>query len=254
MIGVGRRFLPDRFRPRTPRRRRRGPTMLPLLVLAAGLLAVPSWTVRSVEVRGAELVPAAVDESLHGLTGHLVPTLDLGWLHRVAESWPAAHEVRVRLELPGTVVVEIFPEPVRGSAPVGGGWHSVAADGRLAGPLDGPETPRLLGFQRPADRRRGFAVARRLERACGAEIIELEQVTPSDYRVDLRLTAGDRAASVHVLPDGTEAEAAWCGMVTEGGVAAVWADLRWPHRMVVRTDDGRGPVDRDDGNHPKEAV
>ncbi len=43
--------------------------------------------------------------------------------------------------------------------------------------------------------------------------------------------------SVHVIPEGTAAEAAWCEMVMDGGVVFDWADLRWPHRMVLRTDE-----------------
>ena len=85
------------------------------------------------------VVPEAVTASLDSLVGHLIPPLELEWLHQVAASWPVASEVRVHLELPGTVVVEIFPETARGSVPVGSGWHAVTADGRLAGALDGQQ-------------------------------------------------------------------------------------------------------------------
>jgi hypothetical protein len=198
------------------------------------LFALPWWTVRSVEIRGGEVLPGAVTTSLEGVVGHLVPLLDLDWLHRVAATWPAASEVRVRLELPGTVIVEIFPEPSRGSVAVGNGWHAVAADGRLAGAVDGPRAPRLAGFSRPADRRVAFAVARRLVQECGGEVLAVRLVTPDDYRVDLGFETADRVATLHVTRDGTEAERVWCRLVRQERAVVVWADLRWPHRLVMR--------------------
>jgi len=204
-----------------------------VVVLIVGLLLLPLWTVKSVAVRGGEVVPESVTASLEGLVGHMVPILKLGWLRQVAAAWPAASEVRVHLELPGTLVVEIFPESPRGSVPVGAGWHAVAADGRLAGALDGPRPPRLVGFRRPADRRLAFVVVRRLAKASGGEVLEVQHVTPADYGVGLRFNEG-RTALVHVIPKGTEAEAAWCELVMSGGVVVDWADLRWPHRMVLR--------------------
>jgi len=231
---VHRRFLPDRFRPRAPRRRPRRRYVLPAVVLICGVSLLPMWTVQRVEIRGGEVVPESVTTSLNGLVGHLVPLLELEWLHQVAATWPAAAEVRVQLELPGTVVVEIFPEKIRGSVPVGHRWHAVAADGRVAGPLSEPRPPELVGFRRPPDRRLAFAVASRLEEASGAEATVVELVTPDDYRVSL--TFGDRGGSteVHVVPEGTEAETAWCTLVRNRDRAVEWADLRWPHRLVMR--------------------
>ncbi len=182
MTVVHRRFLPDRLRPRAPRRRSGRRFLLPAVVLILGVLLLPLWKVKSVEVRGGDVVPESVTVSLEGLVGHMVPMLELGWLHQVAAAWPAASEVRVRLELPGTVVVEIFPESLRGSVALGSGWHAVAADGRLAGALDEPFRPQLVGFQRPADRRLAFAVARRLAAASGGEVVAVEHITPADYR------------------------------------------------------------------------
>lgn len=235
MNGVGRRFLPDRFRPRSPRRRatRRG-LLLPVVAVTVLLLALPVWTVGTVEIRGAEVVPPSVTASLEGVAGHLVPLLDLAWLHEVAATWPAANEVQVQLELPGTVVIEIYPESARGSVAVGSGWHAVAADGRLAGVVDGPVAPELRGLRRPTDRRTAFSVARRLAEGCGGEVVAVEMVTPDDYRVELRFGNTDRVATVHVTPGGTAAENAWCELVSRDVSAAGWADLRWAHRMVIR--------------------
>ncbi len=229
-----RRFLPDRFRPRAPRRRSRRRFVLPAAVLIAGLMVAPLWTVQSVEVRGGDVVPESVTVSLEGLVGHMVPQLELDWLHQVAAAWPAAAEVRVQLKLPGTVVVEIFPESIRGSVPVGQRWHAVAADGRLAGALNAPLFPELIGFRRPPDRRLAFVVAQRLADASGAEVTTVEQVTPVDYRVDLRFDETGRTAAVHVIPEGTPAEDAWCALVMNEGLTVDWADLRWPYRLVMR--------------------
>jgi len=233
-MNVHRRFLPDRFRPRAPRRPSRRRFLLPAVILTGGLLLLPLWTVQRVEIRGCEVVPESVTASLNGLVGHVVPLLDLEWLHQVGAAWPAAAEVRVQLELPGTMVVEIFPETICGSAPVGQRWHAVAADGRLAGALDGPRPPELVGFRRPLDRRLAFVVARRLAEESGAEVTAVELVTPDDYRVNLSFSGQGRIAEIHVVPGGTPAEEAWCALVMDEGLAANWADLRWPHRLVMR--------------------
>lgn len=234
MTAVNRRFLPDRFRPRTQRHRSRLRFLFPVAVLTLGLLLAPLWTVQSVEIHGGDVVPDSVAASLEDLVGHMVPILELDWLHQVAATWPAASEVRVHLELPGTLVVEIFPGSPRGSVPIGTGWHAVASDGRMAGPLDGPQPPELIGFRRPSDRRLAFSVARRLADASGGEVMAVQQVTPADYVVGLRFDEPDRLTTIHVIPEGTAAEEVWCRQVMDGGVMVEWADLRWPHRMVLR--------------------
>jgi len=234
MSGVRRHFLPERFRPRVPMRRSRRRFVLPVLALVGLLLVLPVWTVRSVEIRGGEVLPPSVTTSLEGLVGHLVPLLELDWLHEVAAAWPAASDVRVRLELPGTVVVEIYPETPRGSVAVGTGWHAVAADGRLAGVVEEPNAPELMGFRRPSDRRVAFSVARRLGEASGGNVVSVEQVTPNDFRVEMRFDELARVSTVHVTPGGTEAERVWCDLVKSEKVAVEWADLRWPHRLVMR--------------------
>ena len=208
-------------------------------MLTLGLLAAPLWQVDSVEVHGGEVVPDSVTASLEGLVGHMVPILGLDWLHQIAATWPSASEVRIHLELPGTIVVEIFPEPPRGSVPVGSGWHAVATDGRLAGPLSEPLSPELVGFRRPSDRRLAFLVARRIAEASGAEVTAVQQVTPADFVVGLWFEEPDRLTTIHVIPEGTAAETAWCEQVLGGGVLVEWADLRWPHRMVLRAGASR---------------
>lgn len=234
MTMVHRRFLPDRLRPRTPHRRRRRHFILPMIVVVILLLLLPLWTVRSVEIHGAEVVPESVTASFEGLVGHLIPALELEWLHQVAAVWPAASEVRVHLELPGTVVVEVFPESARGSAAVGSGWHAVAADGRLTGRLDVARAPELVGFRRPSDRQLAFSVARRLADGSGGTVMTVEHVTPADYRVGLRFGQSGHTMAVHVTPEGTTAEKAWCELIDNDPTPIVWADLRWPYRMVLR--------------------
>ncbi len=234
MTSVHRRFLPDRFRPRTPRRRSYRQYLITAAALTLCLLLAPLWKVESVEVHGGEVVPDSVTASLEGLVGHMVPLLGLDWLRQIAATWPAASEVRVHLELPGTIVVEIFPETPRGSIPVGTGWHAVAVDGRLAGPLSEPLPPELIGFRRPSDRRLAFSVVRRIAEASGGDVVAVHQVTPADLVVDLWFEEPGRLTTIHVIPEGTAAEAAWCEQVTNEGVMVEWADLRWPHRMVLR--------------------
>jgi hypothetical protein len=210
--------------------------VLPIVLLAAAaglLLILPMWRVQAVEVRGGEVVPPSTSVSLEGLSGHLIPLLDLDWLHGVAAVRPEVSDVQVRLDLPGTIVVAIYPEQMRGSMAVGSGWHAVAADGRMAGAIAGPSAPELIGFQRPADRRSAFSVARRIADASGGRVVSLEQVTPADYRLELEIGQPSRAVTVHVDPGGTEAEEVWCELVKNDG-AVVWADLRWPHRIVMR--------------------
>ncbi|HSN54888.1 MAG TPA: hypothetical protein VLT32_09455 [Candidatus Sulfomarinibacteraceae bacterium] len=233
----GAHFLPDRLRPRAPRRRSRRRLVAPaaaVLVVAAAALTVSRWQIASVEITGADAVPGSVAASFEDLVGHAVLLLDLDWARRLAATWPAAGEVRVRLELPGTLVVEIAPQAARGSAPVGRGWHAVAADGGLAGPLDGPVSPRLEGFRRAGDRRLAFGVVRRLAEGAGAEVVEIRQVTPLDYQVALRDGSGDLMTVVHVAPEATDSERAWYRMVAEGSPRHDWADLRWPNRLVLR--------------------
>lgn len=234
MSSVRRHFLPERLRPRVPRRRSRRRWVLPVVVAVGALFVLPMWTVRSVEIRGRDVVPEAVTASLESLVGHMVPLLDLDWLHDVAAAWPSASDVQVHLELPGTVVVEIYPEAARGSVAVGRGWHAVAADGRLAGAVRQPAAPELIGFRRPSDRRMAFSVARRLAEASGGDVLLVEQVTPDDYRVEMRFEEPERMAAVHVTPDGTVAERAWCDLVKSERSAVEWADLRWPYRLVLR--------------------
>lgn len=205
-----------------------------MVAAVAVLLVVPLWTVTTVEVRGGETVPESVTASLEGMVGHSVPLLDLEWLHAVAATWPAASEVRVNLDLPGTIVIEIFPESARGSVGVGSGWHAVAADGRLAGAIDEPSTPVLVGFRRPSDRREAFSVARRLAETSGGKVIAVSLVTPVDYRVELDLDTPGRRTTVHVIPEGTEAEKAWGELLRDESANIEWADLRWAHRLVLR--------------------
>jgi hypothetical protein len=38
---------------------------------------------------------------------------------------------------------------------------------------------------------------------------------------------------VHVQPQATDAEIAWCAAVEGGSVAHRWADLRWHDRIVI---------------------
>jgi hypothetical protein len=109
----------------------------------------------------------------------------------------------------------------------------VAADGSLTGILDIALPPVLDGFTSDLERRKGLAVASRLEETTGGQVKEIRRVTPSDYRLQLQPSSGGPEIVVHVLPRGTDAEKAWCAAVADGSLARTWADLRWPDRIVI---------------------
>ena len=77
-------------------------------------------------------------------------------------------------------------------------------------------------------------LARRIAEASGGDVLAVHQITPADYSVDLWFDDPERMTTIHVIPEGTVAEAAWCELVMNGEVMVDWADLRWPHRMVLR--------------------
>jgi hypothetical protein len=104
----------------------------------------------------------------------------------------------------------------------------------LAGVIEVPVPPVLRGFNDgPTEKLRALGAARRLEDASRGQVLEIQWVTPTDFRVVM--TAGDNGDQkvVHVRPEGTPAEASWCAAVAGGSIAAAWADLRWTDRMVI---------------------
>ena len=150
--------------------------------------------------------------------------------------WPGVGAVQVELELPGMLWVRAEEESALGSVRVGHGWHGVGADGRLTGVVELALEPVLVGFPSDSDRSRGLAAAQRLERATAARVREVRRITPSDYEVRLA-PGGDRGpVVVHVRPQGSAAEAAWCIAFAGGNVVQSWADLRWGDRMVIGGD------------------
>ena len=48
-----------------------------------------------------------------------------------------------------------------------------------------------------------------------------------------RLTFWGAIDTHHVLPQGTDAERAWCAALAEGSLQQNWADLRWADRIVI---------------------
>jgi hypothetical protein len=226
------RFLPERLRPPTTgRKRRRGFALL--TVVPVVLLALPRWQVTEVRVEGCPKLPTASVNSLHELVGQPAVGLDLEAVRDHVEIWPGVGEVEVELELPGTVHVRAAAAASRGSLRVGRSWHGVAADGSLTGILDIALPPVLDGFTSDLERRKGLAVASRLEETTGGQVKEIRRVTPSDYRLQLQPSSGGPEIVVHVLPRGTDAEKAWCAAVADGSLARTWADLRWPDRIVI---------------------
>ena len=237
MTAAAPRFLPDRLRPRRPRRRPRRRLAL-LTVVPAMLLALPQWQVGEVRVEGCPQLPPTAVRSLHELAGQPALGLDLDAIRDCVEIWPGVGEVAVELQLPGTVSIRAEAAITHGSVQVGRGWHGLDPDGRLAGVVGVPLPPVLRGFAGgDTDRLRGLEAALRLEEATRGQVLEIHRVTPADYRVVLIPEDGGEAMIVHVRPEGTVAERAWSARVAEGSMAEAWADVRWQDRMVL----GGGP-------------
>lgn len=225
------RFLPDRLRPPAKgRKRKRGFALL--TVVPVMLLALPRWQVREVLVEGCPELPAAAVHSLHELVGQPALGLHLGAVRDRVQIWPGVGEVEVGLELPGTVRISAVAADIRGSVRVGRSWHGVAVDGSLAGPIEFAQPPVLVGFAGETERREGLAVASRLKAATGAEVREVHRITPADYRLMLEPADGSAERCIHVGPQGTDAERAWCVALCKGSLTQTWADLRWSDRIV----------------------
>jgi hypothetical protein len=142
-------------------------------------------------------------------------------------------EVEVELELPGIVHVRAAAADCRGSLRVGRSWHGVAADGSLTGVLEIALPPVLDGFRSDLERSEGLAIVSRLEAATGGQVQEIRRVTPSDFRLQLQPSSGGPEIVAYVLPQGTDAEKAWCAAVAKGSINRTWADLRLTNRIVL---------------------
>ncbi|MEJ2188033.1 MAG: FtsQ-type POTRA domain-containing protein [Acidobacteriota bacterium] len=226
-------FLPDRLRPRGPRKRP-GRRLALLGVVPVMLLALPQLRVKEVRVTACPQLPAAAVRSLQEIEGRPALGIDLEAIRDEVEVWPGVGEVSVELQLPGTISVNAAASTICGSVRVGRSWHGVDSQGSLAGVIETPVPPVLRGFNDgAAERLRALGTARRLEDASRGRVREIQWVTPLDFRVVM--TAGDNGEQkvVHVSPEGTPAEISWCAAVASGSMAAAWADLRCPDRMVI---------------------
>jgi cell division septal protein FtsQ len=232
MYGDDTLFLPDRLRPQVARRRpRRGLALLS--VVPVMLLALPQWRVEEVRVDGCSKLPPAAVRSLHELVGEPALDLDLESVRDRVQVWPGVGQVQVELKLPGTVIVRAEEEPAHGSVRIGRSWHGVAIDGGLTGVVEIQLLPILKDFETAVERGRALTVARRLQAASGLRVQSIQKVTPADYQVVLAGGEESNDKVIHIRPQGTVAELAWCAAVARGGVSQSWADLRWSDRMVV---------------------
>ena len=226
-------FLPDRFRPRSPKRSARR-TLLLIGLLPISLAATPWWRVEAVDLSGCVGLPTEVVAQLQGLVGR--PALLVGpqWVRRQLEVWPEVAAVEVRLELPATLRVTARKTDSMGCVPIGRRWHAVNGAGELAGAIDRPIEPILEGIScRPEELRRGLSVARRVAGATGARVEAVRQITPSDYELQLWPEGWERPLVIHVRPEGTAGERYWCERIASGDVSSPWADLRWDERIVL---------------------
>jgi hypothetical protein len=197
------------------------------------LLVLPQWQVGEVLVEGCPKLPTAAVHSLYELVGQPAVGLDLEAVRDRVEIWPGVGEVEVELELPGTVRVSAVAAVSRGSLRIGHSWHGVASDGSLTGIVEFALPPVLEGFSGDTERSRGLAVAGRLEVATGGQVQAVPRITPSDYRLRLQPSDGGPERIIHVAPQGTGAESAWCAAVADGSLTQTWADLRWSDRIVI---------------------
>lgn len=218
--------IPERLRPRPTRRRRKfvGVLLMPLLLLPLFL-----WRVRTVEITACPGLPESCSSSLRQLEGTWPCALPMGWIRSRVETWPGVAGVRIRLDLPATLQIIARGAPVAGSVRVGSGWHGVGSDGRLGRRLDGPHLPVIEGFaHHHGDLRRALAAARRLREATGLTPSRVRRILPGDIEIRLRPALEEGvAATVHVSPNGSRAERAWCERAL-GNPESVprWADLR----------------------------
>ncbi len=232
------RFLPERLRPPVAgRRSRRGFVLLTMVPVM--LLALPRWRIEEVRVDDCPRLPAVAIDSLHELVGQPAFGLDLEAIRDRVDVWPGVGEVEVEFELPATIVVRAGDVQPRGCVRVGSNWHGVDADGRYVGVVEAPVPPVLEGFVGEKDRGRGLSSARRIESATGALVIGIRRTTPADYRLLLVPVGSQEGIVIHVHPQGTTSEAAWCAALAAGSVPQTWADLRRPDRMVL--GEIRGP-------------
>lgn len=225
-------FLPQRLRPPVAgRRSRRGFALLTVVPMM--LLAIPGWHVEDVVVDGCPKLPAVTVDSLHELVGLPALGVNLETVRDQVEVWPGVGEVEVTFELPGTLHIRAEAAVSSGSVRIGRSWHGVAADGTLTGNVGIALPPVLEDFHSVHDRASALAVARRLERAVGGQVLEIRRVTPIDYRVLLQPAGAERESTIHVLPQGSSAESAWSAGVAAGTLDLQWADLRWTDRIVI---------------------
>ena len=233
------RFLPERLRPPVAgRRSRRGFVLLTMVPVM--LLFLPRWRIEDVRVDDCPPLPAGAFDSLRALVGQPAFGLDLQAVRDRFDVWPGVGEVEVEFELPATIVVRAGTVQPRGCVRVGRNWHGVDADGRFVGMVEAPVLPVLEGFMDEKDRGRGLSSARRIESATDGRVVGIRRITPADYRLLLVPIGSHEGIVIHVYPQGTMSEAAWCAALAAGSVPQTWADLRRPDRMVLGEIRGSG--------------
>ncbi len=229
-------FLPERLRPPVAgRRSRRGFVLLTMVPVM--LLVLPRWRIEEVRMDDLPRLPAVTVDYLRELVGQPAFGLDLEAIRDRIDVWPGVGEVQVELELPATIVVRASDVQPRGCVWIGCNWHGIDGDGRFVGVVEAPVSPVLEDFVGEKDRGRGLTSARRIENATGGRVTGIRRITPADYRLLLVPANGHEDIVVHVRPQGTASEAAWCAALAAGSVSQTWADVRRPDRMVV----GGGP-------------
>jgi cell division septal protein FtsQ len=188
-----------------------------------------------VEVTGYQGFPETVRSSLGALVGRCPLTVNPEWVRSQVEVWPEVAAVDVKLELPSTLKVHATPAVAHGSVPSGLRWRAVTEDGGLAGPLDVPRLPVLVGFSSGAgELSAALDVAHRLATEAGSVVEQVRLITPMDFEVRLRPRLDGPQVTVRVQPAGTNGERYWCERLSGSSRDIRWADLRWDDRVIVR--------------------
>lgn len=209
-----------------------------VLLVPLPFVGVTQWKVSRVEIAHAdELNPSAV-ANLRSVVDTPVVLLDLDWIRRQADCWPAVAGVEVVGRLDGWVLVTARPSRAVASIRVGEAWHGVDAEGRPAGRLEGPREPVLRSCGSIAlTLRRALSVARRLETGGVRRVHAVTPISPTVLEVSL--TGSDRRLIAHVAVEPTASESL---------LTRLWRADELPHsgfvdatrddRLVVRATGG----------------
>jgi len=232
-------FLPGRFRPQPPvRRKQRRPKVFFLRLAVAVVLLLPAvsyfWRIDSVDLSGAPDLPPCVRNNLNALEGTWIPGIDLQRIRGLVDCWPGVKDVEIGIRLPGCLWVRTTVPEIRGCLRVGRTWHAVYLSGRIGNRIDTPVDPVLRGFSgKPREIRKALKAGEWVSGATGGRVLEMRWITPEDLKVVIEMAGRDRPLILDIFPEESPAETGNLQEVVTNP-AVVWADLRMSDRIVIR--------------------